>query len=370
MRWGVFWLIMGVGLLWAEDGLLVGGWFRSGVGTVIIRETNDQWSQWMSGGQTVWRVSVANRDTEYARFDVSGDLVILSGVITNGAQGSMLWSIGEETLLMVDVRKCSVMVKPFWGDVILGRQLVRWGEGFIFSPMDFFSQMDVRDVNLSRLGVDALRIKLPLGQVGFAEGIGVIRSFWTNSLVGVRTGGGGESWYVTGALFYRGKEEAWMGGLSLKWDFGPTWYGEGVYHSTTNTNKSFWHGMVGMDYSFWGKWVFRVEYMTHTLERTHFSLFEYSTLPVYPFLSHHYISLHLMMIPTLIDSFFLTVVANLDDEEQNLWYKGQWWILGYQRNLYQNVNLLTWLRYQTDISAMTSEKRGGFSCLVSVEVKY
>ncbi|MFN4216963.1 MAG: hypothetical protein ACK4HQ_06150 [Brevinematales bacterium] len=163
---GIVFVLLLTGFIWAEDGLLVSGWVKGGGGT-MVGVNNGQSSSWMYGGQNVWRVSVVNRDTDYGRFEVSGDMAILSGVMTNVSTSSLRWPIGEETLLTVDVRKFSVMVKPSWGDVIVGRQLVRWGEGIVFSPMDFFAHLDMRDISLSRLGVDALRVKIPLGQIGF-----------------------------------------------------------------------------------------------------------------------------------------------------------------------------------------------------------
>lgn len=369
MPW-VFLFLFVVGFCWAEDGLSVGGWVRGGAGTAVIVASHGQFSNWTYGGETVWRLSVLNRDIEYGRFEASGDIAMLSGVMTNMATSSLRWQIGEETLLVADVRKFSVMVKPFWGDVIIGRQLVRWGEGVIFSPMDFFAKLDVMDVSLSRLGVDALRVKIPVGQLGFVESIGMMHSSWTNSTAGIRLGSEIASWYATGACFYRRKEKEWIGGISLKGDLGLTWYGELVYHHATNDKASFWQGMIGTDYSFGKKWVFRAEYMMHTLERTNFSLLEQYGLAVYPFLSHYYASFQLMVMPSIIDTLSLTVVANLDDKEENLWEKGQWWIVSYTRNLYQNVNLFLWFRYFTDISALTSERQGLFSGMVSVEVRY
>jgi len=362
--------VVSIGMLWGEDGLSLGGWVRIGEGGAVIVRTNTL-ENWMYVGQTTWRLSVANRDTEYGRFDASLDIHLLRGGMTNVVFSPLLWSIGEETALAVDIRKLSLLIKPSWGDVILGRQLVRWGEGVIFSPMDFFSRLDVMDTSLSRLGVDALRVKIPLGEVGIMEGIGMLRASWTNATLGMRLGQNVlPSWYLSGALFYQGESREWMGGISLKGDLGPTWYGEAIYHGATNTSRSFWHIMVGMDYSLAEKWVFRLEYVTHTLEITNLSSLERASLSLYPFLSRHYGSLQVVMMPTLLDSVSLTLIANLDDPEEHLLSRGQMWIARYTRNLYQNVNLLTWIRYQTDITALMPERQGGISAMVSVEVKY
>ncbi|URA09885.1 hypothetical protein [Thermospira aquatica] len=368
--WRVLLVLCAVVLLWAEDGLLLGGWVRAGGGGVVQLDRNGTFSNWAYAGQTTWRLSAANLDTEYARFEFSGDLSLLQGVMTNLASSSIRWQVGEEAILTAELRKFLVMVKPWWGDVILGRQLVRWGEGVVFSPLDFFTSLDMMDVGLSRLGVDAVRVKIPLGQTGFGEAIGLVHSSWTNSTAGSRVGVAMGSWYTTLAAFYRGREKEWIGGVSLKGDLGPAWYTEVVYHHATNDKNSFWHGMIGMDYSWEKKWILRLEYATHTLETTNFTLFEQYTLPVYPFLSRHYASLQFLFLPTMIDTFSLTLVANLDDKETLWWQKGQWWIVSYTRNLYQNVHLLTWLRYQTDMAGIETERKGLWSFLVSVEVKY
>jgi len=52
----------------------------------------------------------------------------------------------DDTLLWHRLDRLFVCVKPFWGDIMVGRQAVTWGNGLIFNPMDLFNPFSPSDI--------------------------------------------------------------------------------------------------------------------------------------------------------------------------------------------------------------------------------
>lgn len=67
--------------------------------------------------------------------------------------------------------RCFALIKLPFADVTVGRQPVSWGSGRVVSPTDVivpfsFSELDKEE----RFGVDALRVRVPLGSLGELDG--------------------------------------------------------------------------------------------------------------------------------------------------------------------------------------------------------
>ncbi len=320
-----------------ETGLNLNGYFQSGGGIIHII-SNDAISNTSYAGKSTLRLNFVNNDTGLAKLDGSVDFNIFYGVYaTLYSLQSNGVLIGNETLLTMDVRKLYIKIFPEWFDLYLGRQLIKFGEGFVFLPLDPFSKIDLRDVNFSRLGVDGVRLKFPLGDLGYFESILLPVSDFTNSDVAGRLGLNIFGWDFSFASFYRGKYDYISAGLSLKGDLILGIYGEFVYHYKNETN-AYYNFMTGWDYSILDKVILRMEYYHHEFNTNDLTLFEILDSPIYPFVSKNYLMAQIVFTPTLIDSLYLSYLDNLENESLILMF-------AYQRNLYQNVNLIFNLRY-------------------------
>ncbi|MGC8771236.1 MAG: hypothetical protein ACP5Q5_08290 [Brevinematia bacterium] len=334
----IFSFIVITNFLYSEEpGLSLSGYFQSGAGIVHII-SNDAISNTSYAGKSTLRLNFVNNDTGLAKIDGSVNFNVLYGLYaclystqSNGVK------IGEEAILTMDIRKLYLVLKADFFDFYIGRQLIKFGEGFVFSPLNPFSSIDFTDVNFTRLGVDGLRIKFQLSDLGYLEVLTLPTSDFTNSDVAGRLGFNLYGWDISFASFYRGKYDYISGGLSFKGDLFVGLYGEFVYHCKNETN-TFWNAMVGMDYSFLDKFIIRMEYYYHSFETNDLTLFELINSPVYPFISKHYLMAQLVFTPTIIDSFYLSYLDNLMNEAMLVMFS-------YQRNLYQNVNLLFNIRY-------------------------
>ncbi len=328
-----------------EAGLSLSGHFQSGGGIIHII-SNDAISNTSYAGKSTLRLNFVNNDTGLAKIDGSVDFNILYGLYANvySIQSNGIL-IGDEAFLTMDIRKLYLKISPEWFDLYLGRQLIKFGEGFVFSPLDPFSKIDLSDVNFSRLGVDGVRLKFPLGDLGYFESIALPLSDFTNSDIAGRVGLNLFAWDISLATYYRGKYDYISCGLSFKGDLILGVYGEFVYHYKNETN-SYYNFMAGWDYSILEKFILRMEYYHHEFNTNDLTLFEILDSPIYPFVSKNYLLSQIVFTPTLIDSLYLSFLDNLENESLILMFS-------YQRNLYQNVNLIFNLKYfQKDFTGL------------------
>ncbi|MCX7821082.1 MAG: hypothetical protein N2258_05335 [Brevinematales bacterium] len=320
-----------------EPGLSFSGYFQSGTGILHII-SNEAISNTSYAGKSTLRLNFVNNDTGLAKLDGSVDFNILYGLYTGiYAMQSNGILIGKEALLTMDIRKLYLVLKAELFDFYIGRQLIKFGEGLVFSPLNPFSTIDFTDVNFTRLGVDGIRIRFQLSDLAYLEALTLPTSDFTNSDIAGRLGFNLSGWDISFASFYRGKYDYISGGFSFKGDLILGLYGEFVYHYKSETNN-FWNTMIGMDYSFLDKFIVRMEYYYHSFETNDLSIYEIINSPIYPFVSKHYLLYQLVFTPTLIDSLYLSYIDNLMNESLLLMFS-------YQRNLYQNVNLIFNVRY-------------------------
>ncbi|SDU10106.1 hypothetical protein [Desulfobacula phenolica] len=58
-------------------------------------------------------------------------------------------------------------IKPSWGDIIVGRQAVTWGNGLIFNPMDLFNPFSPSDTNRDyKMGDDLVSVRFTTQESG------------------------------------------------------------------------------------------------------------------------------------------------------------------------------------------------------------
>lgn len=351
-----------------SEGLLLSGYFQSGTGIVHII-SNDTVNNTSYTGRSTLRLNFINKDTGLAKFDGSIDFNVFYGLYGElYSYKSNVISVGEEAFFKMDIRKLYLSIRAEFFDLYLGRQLIKFGEGVVFSPLNPFSSIDFNDVNFTRIGVDSIRIRLPLGDLAYLETMALPVSDFTNSSVAVRTGFNLMGWDFSLASFYRGKYDYFSGGFSFKGDLIVGFYGEFVYHyNNTDSNiesKNFWNAMAGMDYSFLDKFIIRLEYYYHSFEKNNLNTIDLINSVVYPFISKHYFTAQLVFTPTIIDAFYLSCIDNLENESLLLMFS-------YQRNLYQNVNLIFNLRYlRKDITGLEIINFDSFYYTIEFNVRY
>jgi hypothetical protein len=71
-------------------------------------------------------------------------------------------------------------------DFYFGRQQIAWGTGYGFNPTDIWNQKNPLDVSAPKLGVNAVRIQVPLGSLSHVDLVGVPGADIRHSSAGLR----------------------------------------------------------------------------------------------------------------------------------------------------------------------------------------
>jgi hypothetical protein len=146
-------------------------------------------------------------------------------------------------------------------DLYIGRQAIAWGYGHVINPTDVIAPYAYNDLDTEdRIGVDAVRIRVPVGFMGEIDAGYVF---------------GNDFEFSQSALFLRGKfytartdfsvllvgfKENLMVGLDLTRDVGGAgFWMEGAYVFVDALGEGriveevdYFRGSIGFDYSFWG----------------------------------------------------------------------------------------------------------------------
>ena len=161
--------------------------------------------------------------------------------------------------------RCFFTIKTSIADIFIGRQAIAWGSGHFINPTDVIAPFTFNELDTEeRRGVDAVRIRIPLGMMdeldlGYVPG----KNFkFQNSAFYVR----GKTYFMKtdAALLLMGFRENLLIGLDVTRSIGGAgaWI-EAAYvdpdffnkdkNTQTLDEKSYFRASVGMDYTFTGK---------------------------------------------------------------------------------------------------------------------
>ncbi len=73
------------------------------------------------------------------------------------------------TLLQARFRSLYVKIDRDWASLIVGRQVIKYQRGALWSPTDVYTELDLSGISPVRRGADALRLSFPLGATGAFE---------------------------------------------------------------------------------------------------------------------------------------------------------------------------------------------------------
>ncbi len=206
-------------------------------------------------------LSVRNRDRENAKFDLDASASLLYGQYADAflapVRAAGLGTVPALNVpLELDVRKLSLSLYLGPVDLTVGRKIVNWGYGLVFSPADAYASVDLSDISLRRRGSDILMAEAYIGEAasaalilsptsdmrGFKAGARVSAGFsgFNASLIGVYKDA--DSDLVAGAAF-KGTVPLLDAGLTL----------EGVRHVLSWSAEGWFEAMAGLDYSFFDR---------------------------------------------------------------------------------------------------------------------
>jgi hypothetical protein len=189
---------------------------------------------------------VRNRERENARFDLDASVSLLYGQYADAFLAPV----------ELDIRKLSLSLYLGPVDLTLGRKIVNWGSGLVFSPADAYSSVDLTDISLRRTGSDLVMAEAYINDL---TGAALILSP-TSDMTGYKAG----AKLFTNLLdfdaslvgVYMDSDADLLLGIALKGtvpiiDIGLTM--EGVRHIRDWGDDGWFEAMAGLDYSFFDR---------------------------------------------------------------------------------------------------------------------
>jgi hypothetical protein len=193
------------------------------------------------------------------------DLDTSAGMVT----ALLLGSSGP--IMTVDLKKLYLSVYMPMADISVGRMIVNYGRGTVFSPVDLFSAVDTGDIALGRTGNDALRVLFPLGNFSGLDLVSTIASSPEQSIAGGRLFGHALDWDFGLSAFRDGRSSSGgngdlVFGLDLKGDIEFGVSAEALARlpfeaGSPDPSEAVYSLMAGLDYSIKGQWFFDLEYL-------------------------------------------------------------------------------------------------------------
>ncbi|MBD3242586.1 MAG: hypothetical protein GF331_18495 [Chitinivibrionales bacterium] len=228
------------------------------------------------------RLSLTFRNTNRRYGKVEGDLevVTLYGVAAEAAApespagfgalaangAARLFSLGNAPVLL-DLRRLYLEFYLPFADIAVGRQIVNFGKGFVFSPIDVFTAVDVFDLDLRRRGSDVATVRVPFGALSGLDATVEL------PVAGNRFSAAAKVFATLGAYdvslvgIYRHPGEDQMAGregvigATFKGDAVVGLYGELVTRLVEGQRDIYPEAMIGVDYSIRNRWILRAEYL-------------------------------------------------------------------------------------------------------------
>ncbi len=232
-------------------------------------------------GMSVLSLNLKNTNRTYGKVEGLFDVIIPYGIMIEryipdisdsiDADSSLLdlyklFSFGNAPVLL-DLRKLYLSMYLPFADITIGRQIINFGKGFVFSPIDVFSSVELYDINFKRRGTDIVNIRVPFSDLAgldlTAELPFIDEHFATAAKLFATLFDFDFS--LIGMYRYAGTNEELdneaVVGLTFKGDVEIGLYGETVVHFIPDSDDFFFEGMLGADYSIKDKWYFMAEYL-------------------------------------------------------------------------------------------------------------
>ncbi len=350
-----------------ESGLDLGGSLK--VDTYIYADINTNVGILTNipiyAGMDTLRLKVRNRDRKFAKFEAMVDLYLLHGEFAD-RYFATLASSSTGMAFRADLLKLYIKLKPDFGDVSLGRQIIRFGQGFLFSPIDVFSTPDLSDISFSRRGSDSLRVEIPVGALGEFEMVTTLSTRLTNLRSAVKFSQNLFGWDTSIEALYRYFTYETLLGWTFKGDLGLGWHGEAVLHILSNGNDFYGEVVLGADMSFLdGNLILMAEYyynerVVDTLALTPLNIGSVNR----QWYARHYVFAQVQFVVDDLTAVGVNGVLNFPDKA---------WILGIllNRSLYQNVNLSGSFRwYEKNINGVSWLENHNLESLLRVELLF
>ena len=218
------------------------------------------------GGFSQFTVNVVNRNKQFAKVEGTGIVTVWTGAYAPLAAnealstGLFMASAPGAATVTVELRKLYLDVFTSLADISLGRQIINFGVGTLFSPIDAFTVPLLSDLNYVRTGSDVARIDAQFNDVSGLEAVSTIPGSFSALTSALKVYSNVFDFDVAGVGMYRGASNEVLAGAYFKGDIELGVYGEAVEHFLYSPWSTYFEGMLGADYSMEKTYFFTVEY--------------------------------------------------------------------------------------------------------------
>ena len=329
-----------------EAGLVLSGVSRN---DVVCLETLDKnkpvRDQLDLAGANLLTLDFKNARATSAKIEGSADFWLLSGAYAeafNRADSSSAISIlqSPSSAFLLDIRKLYASLFLPFADFSVGRQIISFGQGLVFSPIDVFSSVNILDLSLRRHGSDVARVRVPFGDLSGIDAIVKLTSRRQGTAAAVKAYSHIGSFDLAGIGIYQGAQNEAITGLTFKGDLVAGVYGELVEHWKQAGVRSF-VGMMGADYSIENHWFFTAEYLYNERADTGQTTAQESLSIVQtsiPLIHHHYGFLMARYKINDIMNVSASVIADITEKSGIMTAQ-------YFYNVLQNANAILYVQY-------------------------
>lgn len=271
-----------------------------------------------------------------------------AALLQSGASEGTLSLFSGKAPILADLRTLYGALYLSWADITLGRQIVNYGKGTLFSPLDVFSTVNLFELSFKRSGSDIAMAAFPLGDLA---GVDVVTEFpigtddYATSVRGFTTLGG---WDLSAVGIYRHRSKEAVGGIAFKGDLIAGLTGEMVARYDRDEHTWDAEAMAGIDYSIKNTWFLGAEYFYRQRNEAH------------PMYGRHNIFGSVRYI--INDLMSVSAVAIGVLPEENLLATMQ-----YSWNILQSVNAIIYLRYYhlEDFGNIVPQSEAGVRVVIS-----
>jgi hypothetical protein len=219
------------------------------------------------GGFTQLTLNMVSRNRQFAKVEGTGILTIWAGAYaplafnqaaTTGFFTTMT-SDGTATAT-VELRKLYLDVFTSLADFSIGRQIINFGVGTLFSPINAFTVPLLSDLNYVRTGSDVARLDAQFSDVSGLEAVSTVASSLSTLTSALKLYSNVFDFDIAGVGMYRGSRNEVLAGAYFKGDIELGVYGEAVEHFIYSPGSVYFEGMLGADYSIEKMYFFTLEY--------------------------------------------------------------------------------------------------------------
>jgi hypothetical protein len=196
-----------------------------------------------------------------AKAEGSFRATVLTGSAAAQTAGSAANAVSASGAVLVpELRKLYVAFYTDAADFSVGRQIVSFGRGQVFSPIDSFSSVSFEGLEPERTGSDTLRVKVPLGDLAGIDAVAAPAAELGNGTYALRAQTTVADTGLSAVGMYRGSADEYVAGADFKGDLEVGLYGEGLVHIARTTGDLRVEAMAGTDYSIANEYFFTAEY--------------------------------------------------------------------------------------------------------------